>query len=54
MTKVYDILVINDKTNKQILMGMQPMTHKECMTVISKMVNYPTTRKMPYLLTSEN
>lgn len=46
--RVYDILVINDKTGRETLLGLHPMTHKECTTIIGKMIEHPYTRKLPY------
>ncbi len=44
--RLYNIVVINDKTGKRVLLTGYPMPHKECCTMLSKMTSHKDTRKM--------
>ena len=39
--KLYNVVVINNKTKMKVVMNGQPMTHKEACTVLSKITKYP-------------
>lgn len=44
MNKLYYVIVINDKTKRKEYLTTIPFSHKECMTIISKLKQYPITR----------
>lgn len=39
--KLYHIVQINDKTGSRVQMTVTPMEHRQCCTVLSKMVQWP-------------
>lgn len=44
--RLYNIIAINERTGKQVLLTGYPMNHKECCTMLSKMASHKDTRKM--------
>lgn len=44
--RLYNIVVINERTGKQVLLTGYPMNHKECCIMLSKMANHKDTRKI--------
>ena len=44
--RLYNIVAINERTGKQVLLTGYPMNHKECCTMLSKMTSHKDTRKM--------
>lgn len=44
--RLYNIVVINERTGKQALLTGYPMPHKECCTMLSKMASHKDTMRM--------
>lgn len=41
--RLYNIIAINERTGKQVLLTGYPMNHKECCTMLSKMTGHKDT-----------
>lgn len=44
--RLYNIIAINERTGKQVLLTGYPMPHKECCTMLSKMTGHKGTMRM--------
>lgn len=44
MERKYNLVAINEKTGKQVLLTAYPMTHSECCTMKSKFSYHPARR----------
>lgn len=42
--RMYVLTAVNEKTGKIYILMMEPMTHKEACTVLSKMTGHPCRR----------
>jgi hypothetical protein len=45
MERMYNVVVINEKTGQKAVMTAYPCTHKEGCTILSKITDYPGRRK---------
>ena len=48
--KLYHIVQINDKTGSRVQMTGHPMEHKECCTMLSKMIKWPKSFQLRNML----
>jgi hypothetical protein len=42
--RMYDVVIVNEKTGTVTVMTSSPVTHKEGCTILSKMTKYPFRR----------
>lgn len=45
MTRMYNVVVINEKTGSKVRMNAAPVTHAQGCTFLSKITDYPWRRK---------
>jgi hypothetical protein len=53
MERMYNVVVINEKTGQKVVMTAYPCTHKEGCTILSKLTDYPWRRKQLEEVTME-
>ena len=44
-TRMYHVIVINERTGRKVYMTATPVTHKEGCTILSKLTRYPWRRE---------
>jgi hypothetical protein len=53
MERMYNVVVINEKTGQKVIMTAYPCTHEEGCTILSKLTDYPWRRKQLEEVTME-